>query len=283
MKLTILVGLYNFIAFPFHTLAHAHAHTRLHTCACTHTHTHIHTRTRTRTHTCAHTCAHACSFSFSFSLRCWFDLRLVCQHSVEVDPEVSETICAFYDFSIEGDCWHCLSNCFVVEGAPQGLRLAWIVEVPLSVVGAWRSSFQVTWQPFAHACTHTHSFPSSTPYLSSHPPPPTPPPLSKGQLYPCNHHTGALKSLSQSCYSILCVQDHIFKLMKSDSYSRYLRSDQYKEYLSGTRKKVRLLPGIHSDWALFKHWPSMNTPSVAQPPVQLLWLVWGCCIAVVLS
>ena len=51
-----------------------------------------------------------------------------------------------------------------------------------------------------------------------------------------------------------CVQEHIFKLMKSDSYSRYLRSDQYKEYLSGTRKKVRHLPGIYSDWAIFKHW-----------------------------
>nr|KAG5695942.1 hypothetical protein BaRGS_017523 [Batillaria attramentaria] len=33
------------------------------------------------------------------------------------------------------------------------------------------------------------------------------------------------------------AQDHIFKLMKSDSYSRYLRSDQYKDFLSGTRKK----------------------------------------------
>lgn len=48
-------------------------------------------------------------------------------------------------------------------------------------------------------------------------------------------------------------QDHIFKLMKSDSYSRYLRSDLYKEFLSGTRKKVRLLSGIHGDWAIFKH------------------------------
>ena len=57
---------------------------------------------------------------------CWFDLRLVCQHSVEVDPEVPGTVRAFYDFSIEGDCWYCLSYCFVVKAAPQGLRLAWI-------------------------------------------------------------------------------------------------------------------------------------------------------------
>lgn len=47
-------------------------------------------------------------------------------------------------------------------------------------------------------------------------------------------------------------QDHIFKLMKSDSYSRYLRSDMYKEFLSGTRKKVRLLPAI-SNFSAFKH------------------------------
>ena len=49
-------------------------------------------------------------------------------HSVEVDPEVSETVRAFYGFSIEGDCWHYLSYCFVVEGAPQGLRLAWVAQ-----------------------------------------------------------------------------------------------------------------------------------------------------------
>lgn len=47
-------------------------------------------------------------------------------------------------------------------------------------------------------------------------------------------------------------QDHIFKLMKSDSYSRYLRSDMYKEFLSGTRKKVRLLPAI-TNFSAFKH------------------------------
>ena len=46
------------------------------------------------------------------------------QHSVDVDPEVSVTICAFYDFSIEGDCWHCLSYCFAADGVPQGLGLA---------------------------------------------------------------------------------------------------------------------------------------------------------------
>lgn len=33
------------------------------------------------------------------------------------------------------------------------------------------------------------------------------------------------------------AQNHIFKLMKSDSYSRYLRSDMHKEFLSATRKK----------------------------------------------
>ncbi|KAL4238177.1 Regulator of G-protein signaling 7 [Mactra antiquata] len=45
-------------------------------------------------------------------------------------------------------------------------------------------------------------------------------------------------------YCFAEAQDHIFKLMKSDSYSRYIRSDMYKDYLSGTRKKSkkRLVP-----------------------------------------
>ena len=162
---------------------------------------------------CSHGFQHRQSF---LAPEFWFDLRLVHQHSVEVDPKVSEAVHAFYDFSIEGDCWHCLSDCFVVEGAPQGLCLAWIefrlcllaplwyffqllldsgdccvgvtgcfedksiiykqkpsglnhcsdppvplcnhcrglgtggslAEDPLSIVGALRSSFQVTWQPF---------------------------------------------------------------------------------------------------------------------------------------
>ena len=51
--------------------------------------------------------------------------RLVRQQSVKVDPEVSETVRAFYDLIIEGDCWHCLSYFFVVGGSPQDLRLAW--------------------------------------------------------------------------------------------------------------------------------------------------------------
>ena len=55
-----------------------------------------------------------------------FYMRAIRQHSVEVDPEVSESVRVFYDFSIEGDCWHCVPYCFVVEGVPQGLRHAWI-------------------------------------------------------------------------------------------------------------------------------------------------------------
>jgi len=37
---------------------------------------------------------------------------------------------------------------------------------------------------------------------------------------------------------VLSIQDHIFKLMKNDSYSRYIRSDMYKEFLQGSKKKV---------------------------------------------
>ena len=68
-----------------------------------------------------------CGKSFPAPDFCWFDLRPVRQHSVKVDPEVSKTAHAYYGFSTEGDCWHCLSYCFVVEGALQGLSLAWII------------------------------------------------------------------------------------------------------------------------------------------------------------
>jgi len=45
-----------------------------------------------------------------------------------------------------------------------------------------------------------------------------------------------------SKHGVICClfQDHIFKLMKNDSYSRYIRSDMYKEFLQGSKKKVTL-------------------------------------------
>ena len=43
---------------------------------------------------------------------------------MEVDPEISDT--AFCDFSIDGHLWHCSVFWFAFDGAPQGLRLAWI-------------------------------------------------------------------------------------------------------------------------------------------------------------
>jgi regulator of G-protein signaling len=38
--------------------------------------------------------------------------------------------------------------------------------------------------------------------------------------------------------------DHVYHLMKSDSYSRYLRSDMYKEFLNGSKKKVKSIPNL---------------------------------------
>ncbi|KAK2184347.1 hypothetical protein NP493_269g00000 [Ridgeia piscesae] len=45
-------------------------------------------------------------------------------------------------------------------------------------------------------------------------------------------------SCDRCCFDV--AVEHIFHLMKSDSYSRYLRSEMYKEFLSGTKKKVPL-------------------------------------------
>ena len=47
-----------------------------------------------------------------------------CKCSVKLDCEISEAVFAFYDFSIERDCYHSLSCYFVVETSPQALRLA---------------------------------------------------------------------------------------------------------------------------------------------------------------
>lgn len=49
-------------------------------------------------------------------------------------------------------------------------------------------------------------------------------------------------SPSRWCFDV--AADHVFYLMKSDSYSRYLRSDMYKEYLNGSKKKVKSIPNL---------------------------------------
>ncbi|XP_053687207.1 regulator of G-protein signaling 7-like [Sabethes cyaneus] len=48
--------------------------------------------------------------------------------------------------------------------------------------------------------------------------------------------SGGTGSQSRWCFDV--AADHVFYLMKSDSYSRYLRSDMYKEYLNGSKKKT---------------------------------------------
>jgi regulator of G-protein signaling len=47
---------------------------------------------------------------------------------------------------------------------------------------------------------------------------------------------------SRWCYDM--AADHVYHLMKSDSYSRYLRSDMYKEFLNGSKKKVKSIPNL---------------------------------------
>ena len=47
---------------------------------------------------------------------------------------------------------------------------------------------------------------------------------------------------SRWCFDV--AADHVYHLMKSDSYSRYLRSDMYKELLNGSKKKVKSIPNL---------------------------------------
>lgn len=54
--------------------------------------------------------------------------------------------------------------------------------------------------------------------------------------------SGGTGNQSRWCFDV--AADHVFYLMKSDSYSRYLRSDMYKEYLNGSKKKVKSIPNL---------------------------------------
>lgn len=53
--------------------------------------------------------------------------------------------------------------------------------------------------------------------------------------------TGVLTSALPVVPPPLCLQEHIFKLMKSDSYARFLRSNIYQDLLLA-RKKVSCTP-----------------------------------------
>lgn len=44
------------------------------------------------------------------------------------------------------------------------------------------------------------------------------------------------------CFDV--AADHVYHLMKSDSYSRYLRSSEFLEYMSGSKKKVRSVQNL---------------------------------------
>lgn len=44
------------------------------------------------------------------------------------------------------------------------------------------------------------------------------------------------------CFDV--AAEHIYLLMKNDSYPRYLRSDIYKDCLNGSKKKVKTIPNL---------------------------------------
>ncbi|XP_063705888.1 regulator of G-protein signaling 7 [Culicoides brevitarsis] len=51
-------------------------------------------------------------------------------------------------------------------------------------------------------------------------------------------------TINRWCFDI--AADHVYHLMRSDSYSRYLRSDMYKEFLNGSKKKVKSIQNLFS-------------------------------------
>lgn len=52
----------------------------------------------------------------------------------------------------------------------------------------------------------------------------------------------ALTNPSFFCFDV--ASEHIYLLMKNDSYPRYLRSDIYKESLNGSKKKNKSMPNL---------------------------------------
>lgn len=55
------------------------------------------------------------------------------------------------------------------------------------------------------------------------------------------------KCVDLSLFFLLFLQDHIYKLMKSDSYTRFLRSNVYQDLLLA-RKKVSLTTWCRTDY-----------------------------------
>lgn len=70
-----------------------------------------------------------------------------------------------------------------------------------------------------------------------------PPPVSVSFSWPINIHRDRHRDNSRCPLCVLShapsIQDHIYKLMKSDSYTRFLRSNVYQDLLMA-RKKVGL-------------------------------------------
>lgn len=50
------------------------------------------------------------------------------------------------------------------------------------------------------------------------------------------------------CWYVFSQQEHIYKLMKSDSYSRFIRSSAYQELLQAKKKVITQLIHTYISW-----------------------------------
>uniref|UniRef100_A0A673LBQ9 Regulator of G-protein signaling 7-like n=1 Tax=Sinocyclocheilus rhinocerous TaxID=307959 RepID=A0A673LBQ9_9TELE len=189
------------------THSHTHSHTHTHTHTLTHTHTHTHTHSHTHTHT--HTLTAYINLVFSVKEAGQQRVKRwgFCFDEVLKDPVGREQFLRFLESEFS-------SENLRFWLAVQELKKRPIREVP--------SRVQEIWDEF----------------------------LAPGAPSAINVDSRSYDKTTQNIkdpgrYAFQDAQEHIYKLMKSDSYSRFIRSSAYQEMLQA-KKKVKPLKRLET-------------------------------------